>query len=319
MVNDQPTGGGGHDPQYDRPENQPYEPGPYSGQYPPNQYPPNQFPPNQYPPSQFPPNQYPPNQYPPGQYPPMGNQWGHSPQPTYIQPATLRVGEAISYGWKKFVANIGTWLAFMGLFAAILLVFYVALFAVTFNNLTASGAYDDPSYDATFVENGLSAGMIVGTSVAGIIGYFASALLVRGSLLELDGATPSFGSFWRLPNVGNLTVFAVVASVLNAVLNGALHPIIGIFVSFVFGIAIWFVLQFLLDRGTSAMGAVAANLRLLASSPGPLALLFMTLVALNLGGALLCGLGLILTVPVTMIATTYAYRVLTGGTVSTAP
>ena len=128
MVNDQPTGGGGHDPQHDRPENQPYEPGPYSGQYPPNQFPPNQYPPNQ----------FPPGQYPPGQYPPMGNHWGHGLQPTHIQPTSLRVGEAISYGWKKFVANIGTWLAFMGLFAAILLVFYVALFVVTFNNLTAS-------------------------------------------------------------------------------------------------------------------------------------------------------------------------------------
>ena len=336
MVNDQPTGGGGQDPQQyprekDKADGYPHGHTPYpANQYPPQQYPSQQYPSQQYPPQQYPPQQYPPGGHPPplpGQpahanegfdFPPMRNQWGHSSTPTFTAPVGLRAFDAISYGWKKFSANMGTWLAFMALFGVIVVICYVAVVGAVVADLAASGALDDPTYDVA-ADSGLSIRMIVGTSVAGVVAYFGTAVLVRGSLLELDGAKPTFGAFWQLRNVGNVAVFAVVASIVNALLSGMVDPYIGIGVSIVWGIAVWFALHFLLDRGLSAAGALAANLRLVVAHPGPLALLFVTLTALNVVGALLCLIGLIFTVPVSTVATTYAYRVLTGGPVSTAP
>ena len=47
-------------------------------------------------------------------------------------------------------------------------------------------------------------------------------------------------------------------------------------------------------------------------------LLILALAAINLVGAIPCGLGLLVTMPVSVIALTYAYRVLTGGPLSPA-
>ncbi len=247
----------------------------------------------------------------------MGDHWSYSVISTYVEPTSLRVSDAIIYGWNKFRANMGTWIAFMALFGVVGFVAYVAIFSAVFLHIAASGALEDPTYDAG--DGGLSIGLIAGTSLTGILMYFGTAVLTRGALLELDGRRPTFGSFWRLPNVANVAVFAVVSSIVNAVLGGAVEPWASVLVGIVWGIVVWFAVHFLLDRGLSAPRALAANLRLVASNPGPLALFILTLSALNVAGALLCLLGLIITVPVTMIATAYTFRVLAGGPVSVAP
>ncbi|WP_338892505.1 hypothetical protein [Rhodococcus sovatensis] len=329
MLNDHSSGGSGHNPQQNSPDHrpEPYPPAPGAGQpqgpygpraehpyqqggYPP---PPGNYPP---PPGSFPPpGGYPsyPQGY--GQFPPGPQQYGsqqYGPQPT-----TLSVGAALTYGWKKFVANIGVWLAFMALFGGVLVAFYIIAVAVVLTTLIASENIEDSTFASAGDGTGFSVGTVVMTFVAGILGFLASAVLIRGALLEIDGVRPGFGEFWRLPNIGQLALFAVVTAVISGVVN-TVDPFVSLAISLVLGIAIWFAVQFILDRGMSAWSAVVANVRLLGSSPGQLALLYLALIGINLVGAVLCGIGLIFTVPVTMIATTYAYRVLTGGTVSPA-
>ncbi|WP_068376122.1 hypothetical protein [Rhodococcus sp. EPR-157] len=344
MLNDHSSGGSGHDPQQNSPEHRP-EPnppapgaGPPQGPYgppaeypyqqggyppPPGNYPP---PPGNYPP---PPGNYPP---PPGNYPPQGGcpsypqgynqfppgpqQYG-PPQQYGTQPATLSVGAALTYGWKKFVANIGVWLAFMALFGGLLVAFYIVAVAVVFTTMLAAESTEDSAFASAADGTGFSVGTMVMTSIAGILGFLASAVLIRGALLELDGVRPGFGAFWRLPNVGQLVLFGIATAVISGVVN-TVDPFVSLAFSLLLGIAIWFAVQFILDRGMSALTSVVANIRLLGSSPGQLALLYLALVGINLVGAVLCGIGLIFTVPMTMIATTYAYRVLTGGPVSPA-
>ena len=353
MLNDHSSGGSGHDPQQNSPDHrpEPYPPaqgaGPTQGPYgpqaeypyqqggyppPPGSYPP---PPGSYPP---PPGSYPPppGNYPPpggypsypqgyGQFPPGPQQYGsqqygsqqYGSQQYGPQPTTLSVGAALTYGWKKFVANIGVWLAFMALFGGLLVAFYIVAVAVVLTTLIASENIEDSTFASAADGTDFSVGTVVMTSVAGILGFLASAVLIRGALLELDGVRPGFGAFWRLPNIGQLVLFAVATAVISGVVN-TVDPFVSLAISLVLGIAIWFAVQFILDRGMSAWSAVVANVRLLGSSPGQLALLYLALIGINLVGALLCGIGLIFTVPVTMIATTYAYRVLAGGTISPA-
>lgn len=323
MLNDHSSGGSGHDPQQNSPEHRP-EPnppapgaGPPQGPYgPPAEYPYQQ---GGYPP---PPGNYPPQgaypSYPQGygQFPPGPQQYG-PPQQYGTQPATLSVGAALTYGWKKFVANIGVWLAFMALFGGLLVAFYIIAVAVVFTTMMASENIDDSTFASAAEGTGFSVGTMVMTFVAGILGFLASAVLIRGALLELDGVRPGFGAFWRLPNIGQLALFGIATAVISGVVN-SVDPFVSLAFSLVLGIAIWFAVQFILDRGMSAWSSVVANVRLLGSSPGQLALLYLALIGINLVGAVVCGIGLIFTVPVTMIATTYAYRVLTGGPVSPA-
>ncbi|AYJ49624.1 hypothetical protein D8W71_16365 [Rhodococcus sp. P1Y] len=203
----------------------------------------------------------------------------------------------------------------MGLFGALLFVFYVVVFVVVFATLVSADNVDESMFAPDVDGTGFTVGTVILTAVAGIFGYLGSALLIRGSLLELDGVRPGFSAFWALPNVAQLVVFGVAVSLVSAVVN-AFNPFVSVGVSLVLGVAIWFAVQFILDRGMSAVGSVAANIRLIGSNPGPLAVLYLALAGINVAGALLCGLGLIVTVPVSVIATSYAYRVLTGGTVS---
>ena len=49
---------------------------------------------------------------------------------------------------------------------------------------------------------------------------------------------------------------------------------------------------------------------------GPLILLFILAFLINLVGALLCGVGLLFTYPITAVAIAYAWRTLTGGRIA---
>ncbi len=340
-MNDQPSGAGGHDPQHQGyPGQQGYPPQAYpqQGAYPdhggfpaPIDYPPSQgnypsagvdpaqqgAPPpyGSYPPPPGAYAQYPQAQYPQAQYPQPG-QWGYGGPPLNVAPPELRAGAAIAYGWKKFVANIGVWLGFMGLYGAVLVVFYVVFVGILFATLFSSSAFENSNYGADYDTSGITATITIGSALVGVLSYFAGAVLIRGALLELDGARPTFGSFWRLRNVANIAIYAVLLAVINAATSALGNVFVAIAVGIVVGIMFWFVLQLLLDRGLPFHEAVIANATLLARAPGQLALLLLGLGALNVAGGLLCGLGLVFTVPTSLIAMSYAYRVLSGGFVS---
>lgn len=259
----------------------------------------------------------PPQNFPQQQpFPPQQNfqpqqPWGFQPPDAWPSPTQLRVGQALSYGWKKFVANIGVWLAFMAIIGVAIAAFYVVVIvAIIVVAATGTNSVSETSFDV-----GFTVVTVVVTTVAATVGYFVSAILTRGALLEVDGARPSFGAFFRLSGVANILAVAVVISILDAVANAA-NSYFGIVVGIVIGVATWCVLQFLLDRSMSAVDAVAASAKVYASNFVPMSLLLLALLGINIVAAIPCGLGLIFTVPVSVIATTYAYRVLTGGPVS---
>ncbi|OZE94533.1 hypothetical protein CH299_24805 [Rhodococcus sp. 14-2686-1-2] len=208
------------------------------------------------------------------------------------------------------------WLGVMGLFAAVTVLGYVVFFAVIIAGTSSSTEFEDTMFAAAG-DGELSFALIVVTFVAGLIGFYAGALLIRGALLELDGAKPGFGEFWRLPNLVQLTLFGVVVSLISAVAP-SLPTLASLSISLLLGILIWFGPHFIIDRGASAVIALTANIRLLGVSPGKLVLLYLAVAGINIVGAVPCGLGLLFTIPASVIAVTYAYRVLSAGAVSPA-
>ncbi len=321
--NDKPEGGdqGGYPPQ----GNPPPPPGGYPpppGNYPPppqgpppggnppppgGNYPP---PPGNYPPPQqggnYPPQQggnYPPPQgnYPP---PPQGPPPGGYPPPPPVTgygapgqtPGQLSVGNAISYGWNKFKDNALIWIGIMLVAAVIQVVL----------NLIFGGFSTSSDLSDTF-----TVWRIIGTLVTTVVGYLINAALVRGALHEVDGNKPAFGSFFQFTNVGAIIIASLIVGVLSTI-GFILLVIPGLIVVFL----TWWTLQFVIDQNQDAVTGIKSSFGIISQNVGPLLLLALALVGINILGAIPCGLGLLVTIPLTIIASTYAYRVLTGRYVS---
>jgi uncharacterized membrane protein len=313
--NDKPEGGdqGGYPPQ----GNPPPPPGGYPpppGNYPP---PPQGPPPGGYPPppGHYPPPQqggnYPPQQggnYPPpqGNYPPppQGPPPGGYPPPPPVTgygapgqtPGQLSVGNAISYGWNKFKDNALIWIGIMLVAAVIQVVL----------NLIFGGFSTSSDLSDTF-----TVWRIIGTLVTTVVGYLINAALVRGALHEVDGNKPAFGSFFQFTNIGAIIIASLIVGVLSTI-GFILLVIPGLIVVFL----TWWTLQFVIDQNQDAVTGIKSSFGIISQNVGPLLLLALALVGINILGAIPCGLGLLVTIPLTIIASTYAYRVLTGRYVS---
>ncbi len=278
---------GGFDPNKD-PQNPGGYPPPNQGSYPPPQgnYPPPQ---GNYPPPQgnFPPPQ---GNYPPPQQPYQGGGYPTPPpafDSSFGQGQQLTVGGAISYGWRKFTQNALTWVL---LLLAIALVQSILNFALRSDQLVLSFVF---------------------TVIVTVVGYLMQAALTRGALHELDGNKPSFGAFFQFSNVGAIILAGLLIGVLST-LGFVLLIIPGIVVVFF----TWWTFDFVIDRSEDPISALKSSGKAIASNVGTILVLALALVALNVVGALLLLVGLLVTVPVSVLASTYAYRVTVGGRVS---
>lgn len=289
---------GGYDPDKD-PQNPGGYPPPQGGYPPPPQgnYPPPEqggYPPptqGNYPPPQQggypPPGNYPPppqGNYPPppqGNYPPPPA-FGESPMPTQ-----LSVGTAIGYGFNKFKENALVWVGIV-LIAAIIQ--GVLNYVLSSDNFVLS---------------------LIFSVIVGVATLLIQAALVRGALHEVDGMKPAFGSFFQFNNVFAIVIAGVLVGIATGI-GYILLVIPGLVVTFF----TWWTFQFVIDRGDEPIPAIKASAKAIASNGGTIFVLALALFGLNVLGAILVGLGLLVTIPITIIAGTYAYRVTVRGRVA---
>ncbi|WP_305093540.1 hypothetical protein [Prescottella sp. R16] len=265
-------------------------PPPPSGNYPPP--PPGGFPPPPGAQGGFPP---PPGNYPP---PPPAFDSGFGQRPVGPPPGGLSVGAAISYGWKKFTANAGVWVGILVVAAVISIV------------VSLPWSIGRDTDDLTDLSASFSLWQIIGNIVSIVVGYLISAALIRGALHETDGRPPGFASFFEFKNVGAI----ILASFLVGVMTGigfVLLVIPGLVIAFL----TWWTLEFVVDQDQDAITAIKSSFGAIASNWSTLLLLALALFGLNIVGTLLCFVGLLVTIPVTILASTYAYRVTVGGPV----
>lgn len=288
---------------------------PQEGNYPPPQgsYPPPQgsYPPPQggYPPPQgqgpggFPPPGQGPGGFPPPPPPSYGDpgQPGFGGQPGYGgQPATVSVGDALGYGWARFKANAGVWI---GMCLIAVVVSGVINAAFSWDRYTNS---DDLTVAASF-----SILSIIGSLVSVIVSIIFQAAFTRGALSETDGVKPGFGDFFRFKSLAPVFAVAILVGLINAVAF-----ILCFLPVLITGYLLWYSLTFVIDRDLDPIAAIKASFKLTTDNVGQLLPLALVCVLLNIGGAILCLIGLLVTIPVTLLAGVYAYRVLTGGPVA---
>ena len=121
------------------------------------------------------------------------------------------------------------------------------------------------------------------------------------------------GSFFRFSNLGAVFGLVIVVGLVVGV-GFVLLIIPGIVLLYL----TWYALTFAIDRNDGFGAAFSNTFRLTTQHFGKLFPLAIVCALLNVVGAVLCLVGLLVTIPVTLIAGTYAFRVLTGGVVSPA-
>lgn len=219
----------------------------------------------------------------------------------------LRVGDALRFAWSKFTRN---WVAWV--------VFFLVLFAISvLLSAPLSGQYGDwvrrltstPAGESPNLTFGFSAGAIL----LGLLGALVSAVLEvfawNGALREADGARPSLGSFFSAQRVGPAILTAIIVSVGAAI--ASFIPLGGI----AWAIFTVFTLPFVLDQNRPPFGAIGESFRTVGKNFGSVFLLLLTLVGINIVGAIALVVGLLVTVPLSLLAMAYAFRRLAGGTI----
>jgi uncharacterized membrane protein len=226
--------------------------------------------------------------------------------------------EAIKYGWAKFSKNVGPFVIGTLIVAAIGIVFSLLgrIVAATIFD-TTPGTTVDPATGAVQVE---SAGLFTSLLANGVVSFvgqvittIAAAGLLKMAFDVVDGREASLGKMFE----GWDKVQVVVATILVGIAT-----FIGLILCVLPGIAVIifsaFTTAFVVDRKLGAIDAIKASIDLVKNNFGP-AILWMLLAFLcAVVGAIACGIGLLVAIPVILISQAYTVRALTGGQISPA-
>ncbi|WP_153865215.1 hypothetical protein [Mumia zhuanghuii] len=236
---------------------------------------------------------------PPPQGPPPG--YGGGPGGGDGTPQELNVGRAISFGWDRFKDNWGVWVG-------VSLVFFV-IQAVVSGIGSAAQAGGDDAWDSSrwWLAGGFSVIALLFNLASTLVGWFMQAAQTKGALLETEGRKPGFGDFFQWgEHAGKVVLTFLLLGVLTFV-----GLILCILPGIVFTFFAWYTLWFVMDRGQGPWEALQASFRLVGNNLGPVFLLALALIGINILGFILCLVGLLVTIPLTLIATGYSYKVLT--------
>lgn len=220
------------------------------------------------------------------------------------------VGDAFGYGWKKFTENLAPILIAMLVFALIGLV--LAGLQTLIQGLTSPETTvisGENGFVVTQSGGGLAAALIsiVFSLISFIWGYIVQAAFARGGLALTEGRALELSELLTFNKLGRIIVAGILLSILTFI--GFLLCIIpGIIIAFLGA----FFVYFILDQDLGAWDSIKASFSFVKDNVGEILLLFILSFIAILVGALLCGIGLLVAVPVVVLAHTYAYKVLRG-------
>ncbi len=218
----------------------------------------------------------------------------------------VQVGDAFSYGWSKFTANLGAIiLAVLGYVAAGVIIGIIWTLILNAIGLGVGATGSDAAAQAGFI------GLLIATGLMSLVFvalyYVMQAGIIRAALRITYGEPIDVKTFFQLDRVGAVIIASLLVSVLTAV---------GFMLCYVPGIIIGFFAQFTLffvvDKGQGAVDALKSSFALVNKNLGTVVVLYLGVLVAGAIGAALCGIGLLVALPVSIIAQTYVYRRLQG-------
>lgn len=209
------------------------------------------------------------------------------PPPSYGMPADAGgadVGSALKYGWQKFTQNVGAFIVIAIVVVAVQIVF----------SIIASGV------DST-----------IGRLLMQGIGFLVAAIVqlgvVRAALLVTEGRTPSVGEVFKTDKLGNYIVASILYGIAMTV--GILFCFVGVIIP---AVLFAFYPYFVLDKGDGAVDSLKSSFNLVKANAGTTILLLIVAFVVSMIGALCCGVGLLVSIPVSSVMVAYTYKKLTG-------
>lgn len=262
----------------------------------------------------------PPNQ---GGFPPSGGfapQGGFPPPQGYPPvggPPAFSVGDAFGWAWNKFSKNAVPLIVATLVFGVVMIALQGLINVVQMLVSPGDTSYvaDDSGLSFSYAATGF-AGVLVS-----IVGWFLSLLVSAaiqsaflGGIFDIaNGQQVTVGSFFRPRNIGNVIIAGLIVGVITT---------IGFFLCIVPGVIASIMLMFttiaVLDRNLSPIDGIKSSFETSKNNIGPVLLTWLTVVAVFFVGALLCGVGLLVAVPVAALIVVYTYRSLNGGFVAPA-
>jgi len=290
-------------------------------------YPPEQAagaapPPPPPPPSPAPPGGAVPPPPPPGAAGPTGGPAAYEPPRPGAAGGEQRPaapGEAFNYGWLKFQQNIGDII----IIAIVAFVIMVAITVIGWLILGATvWAAGDNAVDCRTNQFGQTVCDTSGSGASALAIFIGTALLfgvimfvmflvqmafIRGGLLVTYGEKIEVRKMLSTENMGQyiLAAFLVLIGTTVGTILCVLPGLIVLFFSQFFG-------YFILDKKMSAIDGIKSSFQLVNKHMGTLIAFFIGCYIAYVIGYILCGIGLIVAVPVIVIATAFMYRRLQG-------
>ncbi len=202
----------------------------------------------------------------------------------------LDVGASISYGWKKFTENVGPFIILM-----------LAVFAVTLV-IAIVQALVTPNNSSSFIALIWTAAVAV---VAYVLTFVVQAGVYRAGLGVTRGQTPSVSMMTQTDNI--------VPYFLTLLLVG-----IGAFIGFVLCIIpgiIWLIFTayapiLALDKGMDPIEAIKTSIDWVKDNFGKVFAILLVAYLVYLAGLCVCGVGVLVSAPVALVAMIYSYRAL---------
>jgi len=233
---------------------------------------------------------------PPGGYgaPPPG---GFGGAPTGGQ---WDLGAALTYGWNKFQQNMAQIvIAGVALFVGIAAVVVVAIVLQT-----AVVDYDTSFFVILFI-NAIMVGLIF------VVLQLIGAGIIRGALDITEGRPFNASTVFKFTNATNV--------LLTALLIGA-GVLVGTVLCYLPGIAFGFIssyaMYFVVDKNMAPVDAIKASFELIKANFGNTLIWYIVSGIVGGLGAILCGIGIIATMPIAIIGTAYTYKMFTGQAVA---
>ncbi len=240
---------------------------------------------------------------PPGSFPPAGGRPPAGQEP-------YSIGAAFNYGWTKFQQNLGPILL-------ALLAYIVVIFIVTFVWSLITSAIFMPTTEQQLERMMTGGGFGFGfgyllyfgfTAIVGFLGFvIIQAAVVRAALALTRGQTIELQTLFKFDNLPQLLIGALIVAVLTGI-GSILCYIPGLIVTFF----VQFYVHFLIDQNMTGVDAIKASFSFVNQNLGTLIGFFLASLVAYFIGALLCGIGLLVALPVVFIAQAYTYQRLRG-------
>lgn len=243
--------------------------------------------------------------------PPPPPAYGGPPPGPADQP--FSVGNAFSWGWAKFQQNVGPIIAAVAIYLAVVLVVEFLVYALVGGALVKTSSIEVDQTTGQITTTGGSGFFTVMfvyalvNLVFWVLFAFLQAAVIRGGLQIADGQRLQLGQMFNFDKFGTILVAALIVGIATS---------IGFYLCVLPGIVVVifsaFYLFFIIDKGQGAWESIMSSVNLVRAKFGEVFLLLLGVLAAWVVGAIACGIGLLITAPVALLALTYGYRKLQG-------